>query len=223
MDKKQLNMDNAVFDFVFQMALSDATRRVADDSDRYLGDNDVKEIVHEYASAIIDSDDEPIFDAAVKGIQNRFPDLYFGKIQKLINMTMKYLYIRYYDNPKIRNRFNACHAPMDSIMRDFVYKSYYYFTTPNGRKPKYAEPIFNPECSWSKIGNPDYPQYKKEDYDNYQLAIQTIIDEAKKKGFLISNKIEFDYLFWDKAKLLRDGADNKDNIVDIWEEALNTK
>ena len=40
--------------------------------------------------------------------------LTFGNIQKLINMTMKYLYIRYYD--ECRENFRCCHAPMDNRM-----------------------------------------------------------------------------------------------------------
>ena len=45
----------------------------------------------------------------------------FGNIQKLINMTMKYLFIRYYDNVE-REYFFCCHAPVDSIMRDKVFQ-----------------------------------------------------------------------------------------------------
>ena len=40
----------------------------------------------------------------------------FGNVQKLVNMSAKYLYIACYANPEMRKRFNVCDCPMDSIM-----------------------------------------------------------------------------------------------------------
>ncbi len=216
MNKGDLNMDDAIFDFAFSMALGDATRRVAEDSDKDLGNDNVKNEVKKYVDTIIKGSKGVNFDSTVNKIQEFNQDFTFGKIQKLINMTMKYLYIKYYDNSEVRERYSQCYAPLDSLMRDFVYKSYYYFTTDNNRKPNNVKAIFDPECSWSKIGKPDY---KRDDYDNYQEAIKKLIEIAKDKGLLINNKIEFDYLFWGEAKKLRD----KNTTIDkIWENVLKT-
>ena len=98
-------------------------------------------------------------------------------------------------------------------MRDFVYKSYYYFKTPSGRKPKNEEAVFSNLCSWSRIGDANYPQHRIEDYYKYQNAVKELIEKAKTKGLTINNKIEFDYCFWEDAKLLRDKGVT---IEDIW-------
>ncbi len=123
MDEKKMTIDDVIFDFAFSLALGDATRRVAEDSDVNLGSNDVKEEVKTYAETIIKGNKGLDFESTVKNIQNINQDFTFGKIQKLINMTMKYLYIKYYDNPDVKKRYSLCDAPLDSLMRDFVYKS----------------------------------------------------------------------------------------------------
>ena len=51
----------------------------------------------------------------------------FGNAQKLINMTIKHIYLHTYtiDSlgfPSIRERFRYCHCPMDSIMLQDVWK-----------------------------------------------------------------------------------------------------
>ena len=95
MNKGNLNMDDAIFDFAFSMALGDATRRVAEDSDKDLGNDNVKNEVKKYVDTIIKGSKGVNFDSTVNNIQEFNQGFTFGKIQKLINMTMKYLYIKY--------------------------------------------------------------------------------------------------------------------------------
>ncbi len=118
-------------------------------------------------------------------------------------MTMKYLYIRYFDDDEVLGNYEQCHAPLDSIMRDFVYWSYILLF---GTKPG-----FDKECSWSKIEEGGIePKYAKENYDYFQKVVSRIIEEKQ----LNMNKIQFDYEFWDSA------ADNrtKDKVEQFWKK-----
>jgi len=204
MDQKQMNMDDAVFDFVFQMALSDATRRVAENTDKELGGEQVKKIVKNYVEAVIKGNDNPDFNSAIEEIQKINKEFTFGKIQKLINMTMKYMYIKYYDDTDSIICFQSCDAPLDSLMKDFVYESFIYLSL--GDKPG-----FRKDLAWSKMTN-------KADYSSFQNAVKKIMDYADTQGFKIQNKMEFDYMFWDKAKALRDKKKEEQTriITDIW-------
>ena len=111
-------------------------------------------------------------------------DLTFGHIQKLINMTMKYLYASYYRDKDIRPNFRNCHAPLDRVMRDYVYEKYkLLFTRPPG---------FRKSISWSRLSFEDIKIYK-----SYQHAVDVIIKQEKKNMM----PIEFDYVAWKKDPL----------------------
>ena len=130
------------------------------------------------------------------------PQLTFGKCQKLINMTVKYLYTKYYDCPVVAKRFDACDAPMDSIMRDFVFDQY------NERFNK--KPSFSKTVSWSSMPN------KQGDYSGFQSAIGELIESRKAR----INSIQFDFLFYGiagkrKKVLDNSGIDKKQRQKDI--------
>lgn len=40
----------------------------------------------------------------------------FGNVQKLVNMTAKYMFLSAYENENKRVLFKHCHCPMDGIM-----------------------------------------------------------------------------------------------------------
>ena len=56
------------------------------------------------------------FNTQIKKIDSEHKGFTFGNVQKLANMSAKYLYIACYANPEIRTRFDYCDCPMDSIM-----------------------------------------------------------------------------------------------------------
>ncbi len=210
---------NDAFDFIYIMALGDSMNRVSAplDKERIRNCMEIKETVKCYANSIIFNQDGLSFEDAVNSIiehaNNCDVQLSFGKVQKLINMTMKYLYLKYYDNPNIIKHFNKCHAPMDSVMRDFVYASYTALGLGNN-------PGFPRTCHWSTLGTEQNPKYN---YDNYQTAINELIKYAKKHYLSISNSIEFDYLFWQRARILRDSSllfHQQDKALEIWLELL---
>ena len=72
---------------------------------------------------------------------------------------------------------------MDSSMIDFVYETYSYIYN--------EKPSFRKSVSWSSLKKDDYDN----DYMEYQYAIECII-----KKLNISNRLEFDYIFWQDAK-----------------------
>ena len=204
MNKGNSNMDDAIFDFAFSMALGDATRRVAEDSDKDLGNDNVKNEVKKYVDTIIKGSKGVNFDSTVNNIQEFNQGFTFGKIQKLINMTMKYLYIKYYDNSEVRERYSQCYAPLDRLMRDFVYESYIYLNL--GGRPGFKKTIV-----WSKMTD-------NTDYSSFQTAIYEIMNYVDPKQEKIHNKIEFDFMFWEKAKKLQNlrVEEQKTEVEELW-------
>ncbi|SKB93343.1 hypothetical protein SAMN06296386_109125 [Lachnospiraceae bacterium] len=211
MQEIPMTIDDCVFDFIFGMAVSDATNlgpnTKKDEKTDILENKKIKDEVKRYSDYILSNGAEGVgvsFEEAVANIKSN-DDLSFGKIQKILNMTTKYLFIRYYDDES-KKGFDKCHAPMDSIMRDFVYESYYIV---QGKERKNSEkPGFKKDCSWSQV--------EKKEYDNYQKAIDQIIKSKK----LNINRVEFDFMFWNQAKRLKNKtvSEQHEIIKKIWEE-----
>ena len=211
-------IDNHVFNFVFGIALNDAMNRVADydekDKHKVAQNSGIRNVVKKYAEDIVGGK-KPDFYRAVLDIQkanendneHRINCLSFGKAQKLINMTMKYLYIRYVDTDK-EMHYEDCHAPMDSIMMDLIY---YYL------KGKKKEIHFHISHNWSSLEMDATGE--NDDYIGFQQDIQSVIGDK-------CSRIRFDYELWEKAKALRpadflsakEKQDKAIEIIDAWKQ-----
>ncbi len=205
-------MTEAVFDFIYGEALDDATRRTGQEGlkSRLLNCNALKDIVKEYANAVINGE-APKCSKYMEEMENLgIEGFFFGNIQKLVNMTMKYLYVGCFCDDTVRSRFDACDCPMDSIMLDFVFESYYIVVLKKERK-RGERPGFRKDLTWSRLKDKE----DKEQYTKYQETIRKIIENRK----LNINPIEFDYMFWDEAKRIYDlkATDKKDALKKLWE------
>ena len=176
--KEGFVINRSIFDFYYYLAVLDATKRVskAEEKEALLKKPEIKTAILTYAENVINNNGNPDFYCTLERIKKISENkLSFGKIQKLINMTMKYLYSQFYYIPECRERFKKCHAPMDRKMLHFVYVKY---------KELFEEyPGFSRDLSWSKMT-------ERKIYDNYQNAIRRII-ENENKDLL---PIEFDYV-----------------------------
>lgn len=198
------NIDNLIFDFVYELALRDAVMRTA-----YLGDKselrkceEAKNIVRDYANNILDGkcfDYDGYFKKAenlctffnsyikVPEGSDKEPQFTFGNAQKLLNMTMKYLYIMCYQNNELRKNFKDCHCPMDRIMIDKVKKEFKNFS----RKEKREHIGKFKGISWSKLS---FSDKDKAAYQQFQEAVSSL---AQVKNIF---PIEYDYYLWNKKE-----------------------
>ena len=210
-DNVKALIDSRIFDFMYEIALNDATNRVSKkgDKEKVLENESIKATIMTYANTILKGEaNDSLFSETVKRITKivnqeggGIEGFSFGKIQKLINMTMKYLYIEYCQSSRADN-FKACHAPMDSVMRNFVFESYCIIHD--------KTPGFSSYRAWSTITeiNGDYS------------AFQTAIDDIIMCKELPIHRLEFDYLFWNQAKIIqgRKKKDQRTLVEGIWEE-----
>lgn len=195
-------INDYIFDFAYGEALNDLYWR---DGDNKGCKNDVvdaiRNIVKAYANSVIFGECPPTYEATYKTIfdiqsielKNGNLGLTFGNAQKLLNMTMKYLYIICCtsDNQKTyRKRFSCCHVPMDSVMRDIVSTHF-----PN---ELHKDENFD-TVSWSQMK-------VKEDVDKYDIngipKVYRTFQEAI--NIMIGNNdcipLEFDYINWKEAR-----------------------
>ena len=198
-----MDMINKVaFDFIYNEAMDDATRRTKATSikNEVIKCEDAKKVVFDYAKNVVYGNNPCFYE-----YENRFENelskvgisgFTFGNIQKLINMTMKYLYIRYYDD--CRENFGCCHAPMDRRMIEIVGKMY---------DKKTGKNLGISECSWSKIEKGTNGKDSLESYKKYQEGINIIIND---NNIL---PIEFDFYMWSKEpKIEEELVLPKDNL-----------
>ena len=208
------NINDAIFDFAYEYALRDATLRtkalekqkgtpekskmldiIRDISNKDVNGESAKGICREYVNYVLTSkgnvENQDEFDKSFLSYAKRIKDKFdgkmtFGNIQKLMNMTVKYISIREYTpetKEHLDNCFKYCHCPMDRIMRDKAIQ----YDNDNNIKIKNK---LTKKTSWSALdctGN-EYPQEYKE--------FQDIIKKAVGEGV---SPLEFDYLNWGKA------------------------
>ena len=119
--KAEETIDDKIFDFVYGLAMRDATMRRAYEGGKstLVDSNEAKKTVHDYIKAILKGCNPSFYNCAakVKSCFKNDPQFSFGNTQKVINMTAKYMYITTYgENKTARNHFAKCHCPMDSYM-----------------------------------------------------------------------------------------------------------
>ena len=175
-----ITIKDKIFDFAYELAFRNS-------SDAYMKAKIIirkkaKDSVKEYVNGVV-AGEFPDFNEAAQKINKCVadPEFRFGNIQKLLNMTIKYIYIGYYTNPDIRNNFKKCHCPMDGIMLNKVVNAYKKLENKNEEYLKYAvgeskySSAFS-KISWSKIEFDDKSKNKhsKKIYDNYQEMVKTL-------------------------------------------------
>lgn len=211
----EFSLEERIFNFAYKMALRDATLQQSykgTDKKSLRANNEARGFVSEYIEAIFNGMQPCFYDTETK-VENSFRDFIknkklttekgtlaeftFGNAQKLINMTAKYMYISAYANDGIRERFQCCHCPMDSIMVDRL-------------KIKIAENVeadqtfkvriiqlakeFNESGKWKTFLSKPWSGITSSNCTQYTLFQSLVSILAQREHIL---PIEFDYKYWD--------------------------
>ena len=205
----EYNLDDNIFDFCFDLALHDATLQAAyyDKLDSLNPVYDfLKDCTKNYINAIIDtsisidtiktSDVIRDINSSEKIInfnsnRDEIKQFKYGNIQKLVNMTAKYMYITSYKNIDLKDRFSKCDCPIDSIISKKIYdkckdenldfRSKEYFPELYKNSKKSIRSFFY-YLSFSKISESDYLYCQEMLRDFYNAT-----------GI---GPLEFDYIYW---------------------------
>ena len=194
-----------MFNFAYHEALTDATGQKAYEGEKSVIENNekAKSVVRAYIDSLLDENTIPIsFSETTQSVAKAIKDenFTFGNIQKLINMTVKYIYLGCYSNPELRKKFERCDCPMDSVMIRKVFKEFKenYVDKHKGDEKFIIIPYGNgkkgydkSKISWSKIvADKNDNITSRTIYDNYQKMARII---AEDKGIY---PIELDYVLW---------------------------
>ena len=124
----------------------------------------------------------------------------FGHAQKLINMTVKYLYIANYFTGHMLDKFKRFHCPMDSKMKDCVVQEYKKHLSSNPKGENLLNGISWSNVSWSKLNLTKNEEDKQKcpAYDAYQkmvryLAENTIDEDGNR---IVLSPLEYDFYMW---------------------------
>ena len=204
---KNSEFKNAVFGFVYHIAMDDATKQMAyggkkSDIEKM---EEIKACVQKYIDGLLSGGNTAFYETAktISEIVGEDSEFTFGNIQKLINMTAKYMYILCYQDESLRDNFRECHCPMDSFMIRVVRKNYKeLYESKKWPRDLLEIQYGNGKCgedgsliSWSKIKNyeTDGPDSLAV-YNKYQGMVNYL---SKDRGVY---PIEYDYLMW-KAEI----------------------
>lgn len=186
-------LDKRIFDFVYEMAMRDATMRrafqVPGDRKNIRQNLQAKNAVHRYIDNILSGNEYDFYEteSVVENALSKY-GFSFGNCQKLINMTAKYFYIASYKNENIRKNFGKCHCPMDGEMIKNAIISYSQKKDDKicGDAKDVKKALAN--VSWSRLtrdqGNVPY---------QYELFQKVIANLAKEDNM---TPLEYDYYAW---------------------------
>ena len=188
-------IDHYIFEFAYENAMRDATLRTAynGDKNKLRKNTKSKELIKEYIDMIIKGE-TPCFYSAEKIVENSFSKnepFTFGNTQKLINMTVKYMFISTYSNQSLKQHFNNCHCPMDGKMIKMVKKKAAELSELNDILSKYGQR----NRGWKSFLKETWSTYTQEDVDRYNLFQDLIKCLADHDGI---SPIEYDYKYWGK-------------------------
>lgn len=211
---KEFSLEERIFDFAYEMALRDATLQQSykgTDKKALRTNNEARQFVNEYIKAVF-MGTQPCFYDTERKVENSFrvfiknkklttkkgtlAEFSFGNAQKLINMTAKYMYISAYANDVLRERFQCCHCPMDSIMVERIIDLIDEVSLSDSEDKKITGLLKEHNKSnltwkqflrqaWSKITLSDYAQYK--------LFQGFVMFFAERDGL---SAIDFDFKYW---------------------------
>lgn len=140
-DKTLINSDDLIFEFIYVIAMRDATNQQAYKGEKaWLTKQENYEnwidVLREFVYSVIDGNQfsnptdydnefikvaEQICEKINKSRGNH-SEFYFGNAQKLINMIMKYCFIRSFGDKDLKTKFEFCHCPMDRRLLEKVWK-----------------------------------------------------------------------------------------------------
>lgn len=194
-------MQDYLFDFAYGEALRDAINQQAFKGEKnYLYDcKEGKAAVRKYIDDILKGE-HPSFEDAEKNTEKIFNDYIksqrpesnqrftFGNTQKLINMTVKYIFISAYAQSyeEFRKLFSDCHCPLDRLMAGMVREEFDKADDEAAQRIKkqlsdnYKR--INKDMTWSNID--------VETYNCYQQMVRLLAEKEK----LIP--IEYDFVKW---------------------------
>ena len=198
-------MQNYLFDYAYGEALRDAINQQSFKGEKnYLYDcEEGKAVVRTYIDVIFKGE-HPSFAEAEKNakaafnkfIRNERPEsnqrFTFGNTQKLINMTVKYLFISAYvqDYEEFKKLFADCHCPLDRLMAGMVKEEFDQADDEAAQLiKKESSDIYkkiNKDITWSKVD--------KETYNCYQQMVRLL---AERENLI---PIEYDFVKWGTSK-----------------------
>ena len=205
-----MDIDLYIFDFCYELALQDATIRSA-----FTGPlvdirniNGIKVIIESYISALFNvNEDIPKPIEVINSIVELLRDyndrkestkqFRFGNVQKLVNMTVKYLYIKAYNCNILRCRFNNCHCPIDSQiigkLKRYLVNNEDAYNRWNARLVEYRQKgLIKRRSIDTMLNNISFSNINQHEYQLCQEIIDSIVENDDE----ITNAIEFDYKYW---------------------------
>lgn len=122
----------------------------------------------------------------LKRIHEKYPNAAYGKAQKILNMTFKYLYCTKYGQEKRKgteNPFKYCHMALDSYTLEWVYRDVY--SRYNEEKKRNEKLTREKTPKWSNL---NAPEKLPENSDN-----QMHLDKNGKYDYPSITQLIFDY------------------------------
>lgn len=193
------DIGDRIFCFAYRMAMHDATMMKAYGGEKraLLKAKKPYGVVKAYVDELLDGSSrgkptvEVISDVKRGFEEEGFDGFTFGNAQKLLNMTVKYLYIGVYEDATLRELFEGCDCPVDSSIIDCVIDDLNGLNDGEfeklagiGKGKGWKGQLRGKWSPWSKV--------EGEDYKELQDVIRCLCQNREEACY----PIEYDYFKW---------------------------
>lgn len=176
-------------------------------------ENSLKTHIKEYLetknfSETFDSFHNRLCQSALNCLKQKYEKVEYGKAQKLVNMTFKYLYCtQYVKNNNKKDFFEDCHIALDSIILEWLYNYVYdeyeidnnevKRREKNSNKPKLTR---DGTPSWSNLTYSDNENLVEKNKYTYNFYIQIIRKYFKDKNINIT-PFQAEFIIWREMQM----------------------
>lgn len=150
-------------------------------------------------------------DALMNVLKKPYPSIRYGKAQKIVNMTFKYLYC--ISNDRNDNYYKYCHIPLDSIILDWIWANKSVFQDAYDNFNMYVPFQHQYFENWSNL---DYSNNKfdskKYSYMFFQELIRAFCEDKK------ITPLQLEFLVWPQfqwEKAAKEFCKQTENMLNI--------
>lgn len=150
-------------------------------------------------------------DALMNVLKKPYPSIHYGKAQKIVNMTFKYLYC--ISNDRNDNYYKYCHIPLDSIILDWIWANKSVFQDAYDNFNMYVPFQHQHFENWSNL---DYSNNKfdgkRYSYMFFQELIRAFCEDKK------ITPLQLEFLVWPQfqwEKAAKEFCKQTENMLNI--------
>lgn len=131
-----------------------------------------------------------------KSLEGKYHKIKYGKAQKIVNMTFKYLFC-YFDADSYKGHFRYCHMPLDSFTLTWYRREAKKYMKQNGELWYQNNKNRVDNLTWSDMGEEEYISIQE---DISKILVDYKVKIVNQEISLLENSLEAEFYIWQNER-----------------------